>query len=81
MLSTKMGPDGRVLIPVDVRRAANVRSGDPLVARTDGERIVLEPRAAVLRRLRARFAAVGSDVSLADELIADRRREAAREFE
>jgi hypothetical protein len=36
-------------------------------------------REAILARLRERFAAVPEDLSLADELIAQRREEAARE--
>jgi len=41
---------------------------------------VLERRASVLRRVQARFsAAVPRDVSLAEELIAERREEARRE--
>jgi AbrB family looped-hinge helix DNA binding protein len=80
MLTTKVGPDGRVLIPVDVRRAAGLKSGEILVARADGDLVVLEPRAAVVRRLRSRFAAVADDISLVDDLIADRRREAERDL-
>ena len=81
MLTTKVGPDGRVLIPVDVRRAAGLKGGEILVARADGDLVVLEPRAAVLRRLRRRFASVADDISLVDDLIADRRREAERDLE
>ena len=69
-----------MLIPVDVRRAAGLKSGEILVARADGDLVVLEPRAAVVRRLRSRFAAVADDISLVDDLIADRRREAERDL-
>jgi len=49
------------------------------MARVEGDGIVLEPRAAALRRLRELFAHVPRDVSLVDELIAERREEARRE--
>lgn len=57
-----------------------MKSGEILVARADGDLVVLEPRAAVVRRLRSRFAAVADDISLVDDLIADRRREAERDL-
>lgn len=40
---------------------------------------VLERRKAILARLRSRFAKVPAGVSLADDLIAERRRESERE--
>jgi hypothetical protein len=39
----------------------------------EGQRLVLEKREAVLRRLLQRFERVPAEVSLADELIAERR--------
>lgn len=80
MLTTKMGPDGRVLVPVSVRRAVGFEPGTTLVARAEDGRIVLESRDAILSRVQDRFAnAIPRDVSLSDELIAERRREAERE--
>ncbi len=80
MLTTKMGPDGRVLVPVELRRELSLGPGETLVARVEDERLILESREAILRRVQKRFLdAIPRDVSLADELIADRRREAERE--
>jgi bifunctional DNA-binding transcriptional regulator/antitoxin component of YhaV-PrlF toxin-antitoxin module len=80
MLTTKLGPDGRVLVPVELRRELSFEPGVTLVAHRDGDRLVLESRDAILRRVRNEFAAaVPRDVSLADELITERRREAERE--
>lgn len=80
MLTTKMGPDGRVLVPVELRRELSLGPGKTLMARADGDRLILESRDAILRRLQDRFRrAVPRGVSLADELIADRRREVERE--
>ncbi len=50
-----------------------------MVARVEGERIVLEKRAEILARVRRRFEVVPEDVSLADELISERREEARKE--
>lgn len=79
MLSTKIGPDGRILIPVELRRTLGFDPGDRLVAHADDGRLVIERPEQVLARLRSRFATLGSDVRLADELIEERRREAERD--
>ncbi len=53
-----------------------------MTIRSDGRRLILEPRAEVLRRLRRRFErAKPGGVSLAGELLADRRDEARRDAE
>ena len=56
-----------------------LRSGDVLALRLADDSLIMERRATVLTRLRERFSAVPKSVSLADELIADRREEAGRE--
>lgn len=76
---TQMGAHGRVVIPAELRRELALEPGDELLATSDGERIVLEPRGALLRRVQAEFRAAAGDRSLVDELIAERRRAAARE--
>jgi AbrB family looped-hinge helix DNA binding protein len=68
-----------VVIPATLRKALGIGVGDALVVRLEGNRLVLEKREAILERLRARFAQIPSDISLTDELIADRREEAKRE--
>jgi len=55
--------------------------GETLVARVDDGRLVLETREHILARVRSWFAQVPRDVSLVDELIAERREEARREAE
>jgi AbrB family looped-hinge helix DNA binding protein len=77
----QIGPQGRVVIPVDLRRALDLKAGDRLIARRDGDSIVLERRETLVKRLQARFAHIRPDVSLVDELIAERRVDAAREAE
>ncbi|CAN5693538.1 hypothetical protein BH24ACT18_BH24ACT18_22590 [soil metagenome] len=74
-----MGPQGRVVIPARIRRSLSIGPGDTLVVRVVEGRIVLEKRADVLARVRGRFEGVRKGVSLADELILERREEASRE--
>ncbi|MHB8763316.1 MAG: AbrB/MazE/SpoVT family DNA-binding domain-containing protein [Deferrisomatales bacterium] len=69
----RIGPQGRVVIPAALRRALDLGEGQILVARAEGDRLVMETRQAILARLRRQFAAVPEGVDLADELIADRR--------
>lgn len=74
-----LSKQGRLVIPARLRRALGLQPGDRLVARQDGDRIILERRDAVERRVKARVANIPQDASLVDELLADRRAEAAKE--
>lgn len=47
--------------------------GDVLLALVEDQRLVLEKREAVLQRLLRRFEHIPAEISLADELIAERR--------
>lgn len=76
-----VGAQGRVVIPAKMRRSLGIGKGDTLVARVEGERLVLEKRSEILARLKRRFETVPADVSLSDELISERREEARRESE
>lgn len=76
----QLGPQGRLVIPAHLRKALDLKPGDRLVIRQDGDSIVLERRENLLKRLRARFAHIPADVSLVDELITDRQAEAAAEM-
>lgn len=77
----QVGAQGRVVIPSALRKAMKLEPGDRLVVRKVGESLVLERREVVERRLRERFRHIPREVSLADELIAERRAEAAGEVE
>ena len=78
-IEVTVGPQGRLVVPAPLRRRLGIEAGDVLVARAQDERLVLERRDAILARVRGRLAAVPDDVSMVDELIAERREEAARE--
>lgn len=75
----QVGAQGRVVIPAKLRKALQLRPGDRLVARQVDDSLVLERRETVERRLKQRFGKVPTDVSLADELISERRLEADAE--
>jgi AbrB family looped-hinge helix DNA binding protein len=75
-----MGPQGRLVIPAELRRALRLEPGETLVIRVEDDRLVLERPLAALARLQRAFSeAVPAGVSLADELIRDRRAEAERD--
>ncbi len=78
-IEVTIGRQGRLVVPAALRRRLGIQPGDVLVAKAEDDRLVLERRQAILARLQRRFADIPADVSLVDELIADRREESARE--
>ena len=74
-----VGPQGRLVIPSEIRRKMGIGSGDVLLALVEDERLVLEKREAVLQRLLRRFEHVPVEVSLSDDLILERRSAFRRE--
>ena len=72
-----VGPKGRVVIPVEIRRRLGLEEGSQLVALIEGDGVLLLPRAAVKERLRGMFSGVVA--SMSSELIRDRRAAAAEE--
>ena len=77
--SIKVGPNGRVVVPAVLRKALGMRQGDTLVARVEGDALVLRPRWAVEKELWDLFENV--EGSLSDELIEQRHKESAGETE
>jgi AbrB family looped-hinge helix DNA binding protein len=79
-VKVRLGPEGRVVIPAPMREALGLKEGDVLFARLEGGEIkLLTPNAAMSRAQAIVRSFVPEGVSLADELIAERRREAERE--
>ena len=77
---TTVGPGGRVVIPAEYRAALEIKEGDAVFMRLDGEELRLVSDATETRRVREMIARyVPEGASLADELIRERRREAATE--
>lgn len=75
-----VGERGRLVIPAELRRALGIGPGSTLLARVeDGARLVLEDRRSVARRLRGSWGPMPDGRSAVDELLAERRAEAALE--
>lgn len=74
--------DGRVLIPAQIRRDLQMDPGATLILSVEDGRVVLETREQLIERMRREIAESWTgdpDTSPADELIAERRAEAATE--
>ncbi len=65
------------MLPAGLREELGLLEGDELVAHSEGDKLVLEKREAVLRDLRAELKQARGERSLVDELIAQRQREAS----
>lgn len=75
-----VAPNGRLVVPLEIRRAAGLEGGGKVLARAEGGRIVLETVEAAVARAQALARHYGNpERSLADELIAERRAEAMNE--
>lgn len=78
-VDVSLGRQGRLVIPASLRRSLGLEEGDRLVARQDGNRLVIEKLEQIKQRLKARFAQVPAERRLVEELIAERRQESRRE--
>jgi AbrB family looped-hinge helix DNA binding protein len=78
-----MERSGRILIPAAVRHRLGLREGSEVIVRVDESgQLQVMSRAQALTRVQGELRKyVGTDRSLADELIAERRAEAERENE
>ncbi|AFZ33684.1 transcriptional regulator, AbrB family [Stanieria cyanosphaera PCC 7437] len=73
---TKVNKQGRIVIPIELRQQLGLVAGSKLIARLEGNRIILEKPDDVFQRLRSTF---NSSDSIVEELIAERRAETANE--
>ena len=79
---TKVGEGGRVVIPAEIRRLIGVKEGDRILLLVeDGELHVITVSQGIKRAQELARPYVRPGVSMADELIAERRTEVAREEE
>jgi AbrB family looped-hinge helix DNA binding protein len=76
-----VGDRGRVVLPSEVRAAMDLKPGTPMLLTTEADgSLRLSPYRAVAESNRGMLAEVAPpEESLVDELLAERRREAARE--
>jgi AbrB family looped-hinge helix DNA binding protein len=75
----QLGNQGRLVIPASFRQALGFEPGDSLIVRIENGSLILEKADTVKKRLKNRFTRVPKSVSLADELIAERREEARQD--
>jgi AbrB family looped-hinge helix DNA binding protein len=76
----KINENGRVVIPADFRKVMGIKAGDEVILRWEDDELritTMKHRIARAQRLVRKYVKPG--VSLVDELIAERRREAHRE--
>lgn len=72
-----IGQNGRIVIPTSIRQALNLQEGQRLLLRLENQSIIMEKPADMVQKLQKRFRQI--PVSLATELIQERRQEAAKE--
>jgi AbrB family transcriptional regulator (stage V sporulation protein T) len=77
----KMIKGGKIVIPAELRRELGFKDGDTLVVERVGNSAVFKTYEQVVREVQAEFKAMlgGRGSSMVDELIAERRADAARE--
>lgn len=75
----QLGERGRLVLPAPLRRELDLKRGDQLVLDLEGEAVRLVPARAIASRFQGALSGRYGDRSLADELLAERREEAARE--
>ena len=77
----KLIKGGKIVIPAELRREFGFEDGDTLVFESEGGRLILKTYAQVVRDVQAEFKAMvpAGNRSMVDELLAERRAEAARE--
>lgn len=76
----RVNENGRVVIPAEFRKALGIKAGDEIILRWDEDELritTMKRRIERAQRHVRKYVKLG--VSLVDDLIADRRREAARE--
>ncbi|MGI8925525.1 MAG: AbrB/MazE/SpoVT family DNA-binding domain-containing protein [Tepidiformaceae bacterium] len=78
--TVKISGGGRIVIPAEIRKALSLEVGDNVLLRVEGAELRIISRPEGIRRAQARLRKyLAGGPSPADELIAERRAEAARE--
>lgn len=80
MAAIRVGKQGRIVLPAEIRRELDIKEGDQLGVIVDEEgRVVMESPEAALKKIRKKLKDSMDDQSLVDEYLAEKRLEAARE--
>lgn len=76
----RVDSSGRIRLPLELREKLGIESGDSIVVFENDDQVRFQSAAMALSQAQDYFASFAPEgVSLADELIADRREEAERE--
>ncbi len=75
----RVGNQGRIVIPAEIRDALEIRDGDTIVATVEDGRLILATPRAILAAAQAAFDEIPHSVSLVDELLRERREDARQE--
>ena len=82
-IKTKLGKNGRVIIPTAFRQNLRLQTGDDIIIHMEDNLIYFTTPEQALRRLQKKVKsymnATGQNFSLVDELISERRKEAEHE--
>jgi AbrB family looped-hinge helix DNA binding protein len=78
-VSLRIGKNGRIVIPANLREVLGLSENDPVVATLEGKRIILETEEALLERLYQMVGPAPEGELVSEELIRERREEAQRE--
>jgi AbrB family looped-hinge helix DNA binding protein len=80
--SSRLSAEGRLVVPASVRKALGWKPGESVSFRVEQDGVMLTSRESARAKLKRMFQdAVPPGVSLADELIAERRAEFLKELE
>lgn len=78
--SAKIIKGGRLILPAEFRRQLDLKDGDRVTIEMVDDQLKISSQMAAVRRLQAKIAQyVPEGVSLSEELMAERKLEAARE--
>lgn len=77
--TVRLGDRGRLVLPAELRRRAELREGEELLLIYDGGIVHLSSRRGLARAGRGMFAGVAAERDLVGELLAERREEVRRE--
>lgn len=78
-IKTKLGQGGRIVLPAQFRKTLGVKPGDELILALMDDEVRVFTRRAAIKRAQGMLKHIAPGRNLADELIQERRAEAARE--
>lgn len=80
IVKTKVTQGGRIIIPAEMRKKLGIEIGEEINLSLEGDSMRISTAKLALKRIRQSVqSAANSDISIVDELIADRRKEAENE--